>query len=86
MKKYKQRFDIFFGQFSLFTNKKQSGAHKKNVKTLMEVFCKIKFLTDNAVNYDVTFGVVLSTWSLKKGEKLQMSFESWSSFPLKGFN
>ena len=49
----------------------------------MEVFCKIKFLTDNAVNYDVTFGVVLSTWSLKKGEKLQMSFESWSIFPLK---
>ena len=31
----------------------------------MEFFHKIKFLTENTINYDVTFGVILSTvqWS-----------------------
>ena len=27
----------------------------------MEFFHKIKFLTENTINYDVTFGVILST-------------------------
>ena len=31
---------------------------KKIVKTLMEFFHKIKFLTENTINYDVTFGVI----------------------------
>ena len=32
------------------------------MKTLMELFHKIKFLTENTINYyDVTFGVILST-------------------------
>ena len=41
----------------------------------MEFFRKIKFLTENTINYDVTFGVILSTvarvnWELILGKNL----------------
>ena len=36
-------------------------ATKKIVKTLKDFFRKIKFLTENKINYDVTSGVILST-------------------------
>ena len=36
--------------------KQDRRATKKIVKTLMEFFHKIKFLTENTINYDVTFG------------------------------
>ena len=35
-------------------------APKKIVKTLMEFFHKIKFLTENTINHDVTFVVILN--------------------------
>ena len=34
---------------------------QKIVKALMEFFHKIKFLTENTINHDITFGVILST-------------------------
>ena len=36
----------------------------------MEFFHKIKFLTEDTINYDVTFGVILSTAHLYDGQKL----------------
>ena len=41
--------------------KQDRCATKKIVKTLMEFFHKNKFLTENTINYDVTFGFMLST-------------------------
>ena len=50
---------MFF--FTCFTNKTGLAHNSKIMKTLMEFFHKIKFLTENTINNDVTFGVTLST-------------------------
>ena len=53
---------IFLSSFLLVLLIKQDRRPtKKIVKTLMELFHKIKFSTENAINLDVTFGVILST-------------------------
>ena len=68
--------------FTRFTNKKDQVRNKKIVKTLIEVFRKIKFLTEN---YDATFSVKLSTvpglerWTQKLVFYCQCSQEKWSN-------
>ena len=40
---------------------KKSGVHQKNCENIHGIFRKIKFLTENMINYDVTFCVILSS-------------------------
>ena len=61
-KKYQQRFDEFFGFILFITTNKKGRAHiKKLVKTLMDFFQKFSILSENLVNSDVTYSVILGT-------------------------
>ena len=52
----------FFCIFLLmFSNKNTHGHIKKLVKTLMEFFQKFVTLTENPINFDVTYIVILGT-------------------------
>ena len=45
----------------MFSNKNGCARIKKLVKTLMEFFQKFSILTENLVDFDATFSVILST-------------------------
>ena len=45
----------------MFTNKNSHEHIKKLVKTLMEFFQKFVTLTENPINFDVTYSVILGT-------------------------
>ena len=60
-KNYQQWFDDFFGYVLLIgTSKNGQVRIKKFVKTLLWIFRKIRFSTENTIIYDVTFSVILS--------------------------
>ena len=44
--------------FDPFTNKNGQARIKKIIKILMDFFLKIKFLTENPINYDVAFSAI----------------------------
>ena len=56
--------------------KQDMRATKKIAKTLMKFFHKIKFLTENTINCDVTFVVILST-VCRCGSKFTKSCWNW---------
>ena len=63
-KKYvnQQRFDEFLSHFlRIISNENGRARSKKIVKTLVEIFREIEFLTEKIINYDVTSSVILST-------------------------
>ena len=52
----------FFCNFLvMFSNKNGCARNKKLVKTLMEFYQKFSILTENLVDFDVTFSVILGT-------------------------
>jgi hypothetical protein len=51
----------------MFSNKNSHGHIKKLVKTLMEFFQKFVTLTENPINFDVTYSVLLGTVRVLNG-------------------